>query len=673
MFRLPDLATDLNGDGVSDIVVRNSVAYGNGDGTFADPVTYPIDSANSEVKAVVAADFNGDGKTDLAVVSSSNRLIVLLNEGSKIFRPVSSYPIPSPVSNSLQLIASDLNGDHKYDLVLIYGGAKASITPYFATGGGALRMGGTYSVGGSAGISAAAGDVNKDGYGDVALIGTTGVKLMLGTSSGAFKSGPSLLIPGAGCAGSCLVLKDFNKDGKLDLAVAGSVGQAPFLNVYLGDGSGGFSNPTVYSAPVLPVTLIAGDVNNSGNFDLVIASTSGNLSLFRNKGNGQFYGAPVSNSPAVNTTNGPLNLAGLPSQNRVATADFNHDGKPDVAVVNPPSCKAPCNGVVTIFPGTGGSYFAPGRQYTIGMHGSAIAAGDLNGDGVEDLVVTNATSGDAADVSVLLGNKDGTFQATRNYTLGSLSNDVFLTDVNKDGKLDLVEDGGVALGNGNGSFGKLVPFPGGLGFDALATLAIGDFNGDGKIDAVYTISSNDCTNKVQILLGKGTGAFTTGQTFNFDFESVAQPITAVTVARLPGRTAQDIIFAIAGGCNTTTSRQFISGVLALHGNGNGTFQQPISLAGSGTYQVIESGPLAIADFNGDGKLDLGVGDPANNQFVVLSGKGDGTFQNQETFTAQTGGNGVAVADFDHNGRPDVVLAGPLGLSRLYNVPAQQSQ
>jgi FG-GAP-like repeat len=58
---------------------------------------------------------------------------------------------------------------------------------------------------------------------------------------------------------------------------------------------------------------------------------------------------------------------------------------------------------------------------------------------------------------------------------------------------------------------------------------------------------------------------------------------------------------------------------------------------------------------------------------VLSGKGDGTFQNQETFTAQTGGNGVAVADFDHNGRPDVVLAGPLGLSRLYNVPAPQSQ
>ena len=71
-------------------------------------------------------------------------------------------------------------------------------------------------------------------------------------------------------------------------------------------------------------------------------------------------------------------------------ADFNKDGKKDVAVVNTPACNAPCNGTVTVFPGTGATYFAAGKKYSIGMHGQAIAAGDLNGDGFQDLVVTDA-------------------------------------------------------------------------------------------------------------------------------------------------------------------------------------------------------------------------------------------------------------------------------------------
>ena len=124
-------------------------------------------------------------------------------------------------------------------------------------------------------------------------------------------------------------------------------------------------------------------------------------------------------------------------------------------MVNTPTCTAPCDGTVTVFPGSGAAYFSAGKKYTIGMHGAAIAAADINGDGIIDLVVTNATAGDNADTSVLLGTTGGGFQAAKNYTLGSLSSVAYLVDMNRDGKLDLVEAGGVALGKGDGTFGHL--------------------------------------------------------------------------------------------------------------------------------------------------------------------------------------------------------------------------
>jgi len=104
-----------------------------------------------------------------------------------------------------------------------------------------------------------------------------------------------------------------------------------------------------------------------------------------------------------------------------------------VAVVQAPSCPAPCSGSVSVFPGSGSTYFNAAARYSIGMHGAAIAAGDVNHDGFLDLVVTNTTAGDNSDVAVLLGTASRGFQAARNYTLGSLSQDVFPADVNKDG------------------------------------------------------------------------------------------------------------------------------------------------------------------------------------------------------------------------------------------------
>ncbi len=697
----PNLAADLNGDGNTDLVYYGAgplntmqginIWYSDGHGGFPTVVNYPVDNANSVCLFAVAGDFNDDGKMDLAVVTSASTLVVLLNEGSEKFRPAYSYSIPTiPGASGFNtahfgMVAGELNGDYKADLALIYGGAKAAIIPFFATNGGALKRGGTYSL--SASLSsfggATIGDVNKDGYGDVAVATDSGVRLMLGSSSGAFRTGAYLASGAVPCAApsyephtaplSCVVLADFNKDGKVDLAVATAKELKSYqstngaIYVYPGLGDGAFSTPTVYSAANEVTALLAADAYGAGNTDLITADGYGSVSILRNNGSGRFDGAIITPSP---------------SANGMVTADFNHDGKPDLAVVDTANCKAPCSGAVTVFPGTNSTYFGAGKRYSIGMHGSAIAAGDLNGDGVKDLVVVNATAGDDADTSVLLGNKDGTFQSARNYKLGSLSNDAFLADANKDGKLDLVEDGGVALGKGNGTFGPLTPFPGGLGFDVNAHFGVGDFNGDGSPDVAFGNVQNDsCNAGLQILFGNGAGQFSSGPLL---FGTPA-PIRYVTAGHLhPGKYDDVVVSGGASGpCGGGTGYDDGSGIMAYLNNGNDTFTPAGGESAEFEY-LLEAGPVAIADFNGDGRNDIGVSDPANNRFVVLTGNGDGTFNNHALFTAtnlpqnagttagtaENGydltGNGIAVADFDHNGLPDVVLSSSLGVSRLYS-------
>ncbi len=631
----------------------------------------PVDNANSVCLYAVAGDFNDDGRTDLAVVTSANKLVVLLNEGSEKFHPAYTYSLPA-IPSHFGMVAGDLNGDHRTDLALIYGGNTATMIPFFATSGGALQKGGTYSIGAAISYfsSAAINDVNKDGYGDVAVATNSGVRLMLGSSSDAFKTGALLASGGVPC---CVALADFNKDGKVDLAVATTkplkdgVKTNGAIYVYPGLGTGAFSTPTVYSTQNGTSALLAADAYNTGNTDLITADGYGSVSILRNNGSGRFYGATITPSP---------------SANGMVTADFNRDGKPDLAIVNTPACKAPCDGAVTVFPGTNSTYFGAGRRYTVGMHGSAIAAGDLNGDGVKDLVAVNATSGDDADVSVLLGNKDGTFQAAKNYKLGSLSNDVFLADVNRDGKLDLIEDGGVALGKGNGTFGPLKALPGGLEYGANAHIGVGDFNGDGVPDVAFGNVQNDsCNAGLQILFSNGAGGFSTGPLLY----GATAPIRYVTAGRLGSGKADDIV--VSGGangpCGGGSGFDDGSGVEAFLNNGKGSFT-PQQVDEAEFVYLLEAGPVAIADFNGDGRNDIGVGDPANNRFVVLTGNGNGTFNNHALFTAAnlpenagtiagTGengyaptGNGIAIADFDHNGLPDVMLSSGLGVSRLYS-------
>jgi hypothetical protein len=179
----------------------------------------------------------------------------------------------------------------------------------------------------------------------------------------------------------------------------------------------------------------------------------------------------------------------------VAVGDFNGDGKPDLAVANHTSND------VSVLLGNGDGTFQAPRSISTGLNPFSVVVGDFRGDGHQDLAVANSTSN---TVSVLLGNGDGSFQPAHNINVGFSTRSVAFADFNGDGHLDLavVYSGGVRvlLGNGDGSFQPTTVsyVIAGAGFPTSG--AVGDFNGDGRPDLAVT---DQYANNVSILLNDG--------------------------------------------------------------------------------------------------------------------------------------------------------------------------
>lgn len=298
----------------------------------------------------------------------------------------------------------------------------------------------------------------------------------------------------------------------------------------------------------------------------------------------------------------------------VAVGDFNGDGKLDMAVTSWNPSFSPNINLVTVLLGNGDGTFQPGVDYsTVGAEPDSIVVADVNHDGKLDILTADAGS---LTVSVLLGNGDGTFQpAMLDSDIGALEGSPFslaIGDLNGDGNLDLVlpeeadNNVSVILGNGDGTFNPATNYPVGT---HPRFAAIGDFNGDGKMDLAVANSgpfNSTAPSNVSILLGNGDGTF--------------QPAVNYTVGVRPnslvvGDFNRDGKLDLAVDNDTTTGI-----VNILFGNGDGTFQSTVNHA-VGPYSVS----ITSGDFNGDGKLDLAITD--DNGVMVLSNTGNGTFQN----------------------------------------------
>ena len=347
-------------------------------------------------------------------------------------------------------------------------------------------------------------------------------------------------------------------------------------------------------------------------------------------------------------------LTGSRSQ-AMAAADFNGDGRIDLAVGNLDSA------TVSIFLGNGDGTFKAHADFQTGLDPNSLVTADFNGDGKPDLALANGSG----TVSVLLGNGDGSFQPHVDYAAGPAADSLTAGDFNGDGKLDLVvvnnnsnQSGtiSVLLGNGDGTFQSHVDYPVGTG---PYSIAVGDFDRDGRLDLVVANYPVDDT--VSVLLGNGDGTFKPQVTY-----AVGRQPDSVAAGDLNGDGKLDLAVS-----------NFADGTLSvLLGNGDGTFHAHVDYpAGRVPSTVI------IGDFNGDGKLDLATSNYAPGGYTVppgyiniLFGNGDGTFQTPTAFVAGPNPATVAVADFNNDGTLDFVTGsvpgpGSATFSVLLQVPA----
>jgi len=298
---------------------------------------------------------------------------------------------------------------------------------------------------------------------------------------------------------------------------------------------------------------------------------------------------------------------------------------------------------VSVLLGNGDGTFQAAVRYDVGPSPSSVTVGDFNGDGKLDLVAANSGSN---DVSVLLGNGDGTLQAAVTYSVGPVGTSPFSVmsgDFNGDGTLDLVaantgsNNVSVLLGNGDGTFQAAVSYPAGSGPRSVTS---GDFNGDGKLDlAVTWASQSGASSGVSVLLGNGDGTFQAAVSYSVGPFGTSTPFS-VTTGDFNGDENLDLVTA-----NNSNS------VSVLLGNGDGTFQAAVRYpAGDGPRSVT------TGDFNGDGKLDLAVANERSNNVSVLLGNGDGTFLSAVNYSVGTSPSSLTSGDFNGDGKPDPVVA-----------------
>ena len=654
---IPMAVGDFTGDGMLDIATPAGLYLGLGDGTFQYP---PISLGLPDLVSstflingytdIIAGDFTGNGKLDLALTNQvSDSVVILLGNGDGTFQPPMSFAAGVfPQS----LVAGDLTGNGKLDLAVADLGITNGAEPVNPGGGVSILLGngdGTFQpptlyAAGNYPVAVIAGDFNADGKLDLAVAddgdqngyatAAGGVSVLLGNGNGTFQ--PPVTY-GAGSGPASLITGDFTGDGKLDLAVADPGvldGRDPGgVYVLLGNGDGTFQTATVYASGeggIGPGSLVAGDFTGDGKLDLAVAANSLDQLLFlKGNGDGTFL-PPVGTTLNLPDEGGSVFLS-------IVAADFNGDGRLDLAIADAtgysdflkPSSAANSFEVLL---GNGDGTFEQGGGTAIGGGFAKAISADFTGDGNLDLATYNYATN---EVSILLGNGGGGFQLSSQFASGL---PMVADDFNGDGRIDLAAaaSNGVAilLGNGDGTFQTATTYS--LGFSPTAIVA-GDFSNDGILDlaAVGTPASGVGGGELAILMGNGDGTFRA---------TVSYPIGAnpgsILAGDFAGSGKLDLAFLDSAADDSPADSDTVSVML---GNGDGTFQTPVNyLAGPASGSLATSTSLVADDFTGDGKLDLLVSTELitggtlaslffGNTISILMGNGDGTFQASRTF------------------------------------------
>lgn len=609
-------AADLNGDGIADLVSVNdtlsaggsaslAVLLGNADGSLKSPVTYTLPGETGI--SVVIDDFNGDGIPDLVASSSSSSsgttysLTFLAGKGDGTFQTPQSVSVtpPSGFGNFngsdpyFGLISADLLGSGKKDLVT------------------------------SAGI------------------------VLLGNGNGSFNQSSTLAFPTPTATsewGPNVIAADLNNDGKLDLAVDNGL----TISIYLGNGTGTFTAKGSYASIGNTGVLSAADLDGDGNIDLYSGTARAGFfsgdrfdynqayALMSN-GNGTFQGAPE--VPFVLTGTNLAKLTSSPNMDAVGvTANSSTSTVSMVSYLGNGSGAFTAGPTLQVSP-----VMIQGKSYSFDSLDS-FGLGDITGDGQVDLAyLAEAGSEFGPQVGYFLatGNGDGSFNAPT-FIAAPL----------------FAPSGDVDQG------------------ETLSNLFVRDVNGDGKADLVYSYSLQVYTTGVYeqgiaIQLSNGDGTFQAPQviqTYSSTISPSGTPPQVVYIGDATGSGKLDLVTmttaqSVAGGTGVTTYQ------LQLYlGNGDGSFGSALTLPVADNvnppYGGTVTGQIALADMNGDGKPDLITLGTTNNgenaELAIALGNGDGTFQTPTIIDFGDGsslGYGLAVADFNGDGKLDVAVAG----------------
>jgi hypothetical protein len=482
----------------------------------------------------------------------------------------------------------------------------------------------------------AVGDFNADGRADLVVGTSTGLDVLLGNGDGTFRLKQEVAffadksIPEAVTQ---VAISDLRGNGTQDLVALADAEP----NVLLGNGDGTFQAAVQHQPGGVAVrSFVVGDFTGDGKPDIVTSNDAPS------------YGAPASLSVLAGVGDGTFQAAETVSlgetANALAAGAFRGDGKLDLVLATDIESNS-----VTVLPGNGDGTFATAPTFATGSLPRTLAAGDFNGDGKADLV----TTGSGGNAGVLINNGDGTFRQGPTLTFSSIADAVVVGDFNHDGEQDIAvgnQDGtiDVFLGNGNGTFQTAKTFNLGTN-DVVRSMAAGDFNNDGRTDLAVTVDLQNSqeTGLVTVLLSNGNGSFRKAQSIQVGTDALG-----LATADLSGDGKLDLV-------TTSMLSDGTRDVKVLLGNGNGTFQAPIS-----NTTGFSPTSVATGDFNGDGKPDLVLLDyfDADNSVLVMMGNGNGTFQQPHAFKFSTpvGFAVPVVGDFFGDGKLSIVITTGLG-------------